>query len=126
MSPSAAKIPTLPSYSRLSPTGTYEFVLECRKDASSASNVGLNVYTSGFQSLYSAGVFCDQPVRIGPGAAWIYYNINVYESFSYKFSCESSGFIQLIPGNYRCALREADFTSEAMNGIWATLTVRSD
>jgi len=88
--------------------------------------MGLNVLTSTFQPLYSAGVLCDQPVRVGPGAAWVYYNINVYESFTRKFSCDSPWYIQLAPGNYRCALRSADFTSEAMQGIWATLRVRSE
>ena len=113
-----------PSLSRTSGTATYTFSLECRKDASLASNLGLNVYNSSFQPLYTDAFRCGESVVVGPGASRMYYNINVYDGMDWKFSCDNGiVYLPVEAGKFRCQLRNAGYVVEDEKGIWAVLTI---
>jgi hypothetical protein len=111
------------AFSRVSASGTYQLTLTCRKDAEAASNVGLDVFAGGTR-LFGDAFFCGQSITVGPGATRFHYNLNVYQSSTYLFSCESAGVVSLVPGHYRCAVRDAEFVAEEQKGIWATLVIK--
>lgn len=123
--PAVQRSAPTPSLSNIPASTTYTFSLDCRKDASLAGNVGLTVFNASFQTVSIGGLFCGQSVTVGPGAIWMYYNINVYDGYDYLFSCDTGiGYVPVEAGKIRCQIRDAEFVKEERKGIWVTLTIK--
>jgi len=68
---------------------------------------------------------CDETVTVGPGAAWMFYNINIWNDSGPVMSCQSAvGYVAIAAGKYRCTKRVAHSIWADGKGNTATLIIQ--